>query len=134
MRRVLVLSLFLLAVTTSVAGAKVNVGLLFYDGGIVRTIVPPAAMPKQGTDNLYVVMGGVTTQLPVAAVAPGDRDYRGGKWAFHAVTWNVTPYELTSESQVLAAEALGDVTVTRVPENDFKCPIQRGKSGGVLPG
>ena len=42
------------------------------------------------------------------------------------VTFNsgVTPYTLTSEEAVLAAQAAGDVTVTRVPENDFKCPIQ----------
>ena len=33
-------------------------------------------------------------------------------------------YLLTSESRVLAADAAGDVTITRVPENDFKCPIQ----------
>jgi hypothetical protein len=36
----------------------------------------------------------------------------------------VTPYLLTSEAAVLAAAAAGDVTVTRVPGNDFKCPIQ----------
>jgi len=40
------------------------------------------------------------------------------------VSWNVTPYLLTSEAAVLAADAAGDVTVTRVPANDFKCPIQ----------
>ncbi|MHC4957695.1 MAG: hypothetical protein ACYTGN_04910 [Planctomycetota bacterium] len=133
MRRVLTLSLILIAAMATVAGAKVNVGLLFHDGEIVRTIVPPAAMPKPGTDNLYVIDSGVTTQLPVAAVAPGDRDYHGGKWAFHLVTWDVDPYLLTSESQVLAAEAAGDVTITRVPENDFKCPIQGSKGGDVFP-
>ncbi|MHC4956539.1 MAG: hypothetical protein ACYTGZ_22085 [Planctomycetota bacterium] len=110
------------------AAAKPGFGNLFYDGGVVRTVVPPAAMPKEGTDNLYVVTNGAAGQLAVAAVAPGDRDYKGGKWAFHSVTFNVAPYLLTSESAVLAAEAAGDVDVTRVPENDFKCPIQPKKS------
>src|SRR5213593_3117999 len=31
---------------------------------------------------------------------------------------------LTSEAAVLAAAAVGDVTATRAPGNDFKCPIQ----------
>jgi hypothetical protein len=132
MRRAVILSIVLVAAMAPLAGAKVNVGLLYYDGGIVRTVVPPAAMPKPGTDNLYVVVGGVASQLPVAAVAPGDRNYRGGKWAFHFVDWNTAPYLLTSESQVLAAEAAGDVTISRVPENDFKCPIQPSK-GDILP-
>jgi hypothetical protein len=69
-------------------------------------------------------MNGVGDQLGIAAVAPGDRDYHGGQWAFHSVVWNVSAYLLTSEGAVLAAAAAGDVTVTRVPENDFKCPIQ----------
>ena len=41
------------------------------------------------------------------------------------MTWNDTPYLLTSEGAILAAEAAGDVTITRVPANDFLCPIQK---------
>ena len=74
----------------------------------------------------------MTSQFPVAAVAPGDRDYHGGKRAFHAVEWNVDPYLLTSASQVLEAAAYGDVTITRVPENDFKCPIQPSNGQPIL--
>jgi hypothetical protein len=106
--------------------ANVGFGELFYDGSVVRTVVPPAAMTKEGVDNFYVVVNGdVEGQLGIAAVAPGDTDYRGGKWAFHTVMWiNGDPYLLTSEEDVLNAEADGDVIVARVPENDFKCPIQ----------
>ncbi|MHC4134655.1 MAG: hypothetical protein ACYS0K_06695 [Planctomycetota bacterium] len=132
MRRVLTLCLVLLFVMASLAVAKPVFALLYYDGAVVRTVVPPAAMPHRGTDDLYAVSGGVAAQLPVAAVAPGDRSYRGGKWAFHAVTWNVAPYLLNSEDAVLAAAAAGDVTITRVPERDFKCPIQPSK-GGIVP-
>ncbi len=99
-------------------------GQLYYEGMIVRTIVPPASMPQVGRDNLYVVLNGVAGQLGIAAVAPGDRDYHGGKWAFHCVVWNVDPYLLMSEAEVLAAAAAGYVTITREPGNDFKCPIQ----------
>ena len=104
----------------------VGFGFLYYDGEIVRTVVPPASMPFQGRDNIYPIDEGVAGQLPVAAVAPGDRDYHGGKWAVNLVEWSegVDPYLLTSEDEVLAAAQAGDVTITRVPGNDFKCPIQ----------
>jgi hypothetical protein len=100
-------------------------GCCFYEDRMVRTVVPPAANPRRGRDNFYAFPGDAAEgQKGVVAVAPGDRDYHGGHWKFHAVTFNVDPYLLTSEYKVLAAADAGDVTVTRVPENDFKCPIQ----------
>ena len=116
--------LLIIAVVPTFAG-KPGKGLLYYDGGIVRTVIPPASSPKEGRDNIYAFPnGGAEDQLPVAAVAPGDTDYHGGKWAVHLVDWNVTPYLLTSEGDVQDAADAGDVTITRVPEADFKCPIQ----------
>lgn len=100
-------------------------GCCFYEGQIVRTVVPPASTPQEGRDNFYAFPNGAAAgQKGVVAVAPGDLDYHGGHWAFHAVTFNVTPYLLTSEVAVLAVAAAGDVSVARVPANDFKCPIQ----------
>lgn len=97
-------------------------GCCYHDGDVVRTVVPPAAFPQEGRDNFYAV----TDQeiFGIVAVAPGDSGYHGGHWKFHSVTWNVEPYLLTSESAVLDAQTAGDVTVTRIPENDFLCPIQ----------
>jgi hypothetical protein len=106
------------------AAQKPGFGTLYYNDEIVRTVVPPAAMPKPGRDNFYVVMNGVEGQLGIAAVAPGDKDYHGGKWAFHSVVWAGNPYLLTSEQDVLDAAGNGFVTITRMPQNDFKCPIQ----------
>jgi hypothetical protein len=100
-------------------------GCCFYEGRMVRTVVPPASTPKEGRDNFYAFPNGAAAgQKGVVAVAPGDRDYHGGHWAFHAVTFNVTPYLLTSEAAVLAAVAAGDVSIARVAANDFRCPIQ----------
>ncbi len=99
-------------------------GCCYFDGTVVRTVVPPAATPQEGTDNFYAIVGGVAGQKGVVAVAPGSPGYHGGHWKFFSVTWNVAPYLLTSEAAVLAAQTAGDVTVTRVPEMDFKCPIQ----------
>jgi hypothetical protein len=100
-------------------------GCCFYEGRMVRTVVPPASTPQEGRDNFYDFPSGAAAgQKGVVAVAPGDREYHGGHWAFHAVTFNVTPYLLTSEEAVLAAAAMGDVSIARVPANDFRCPIQ----------
>jgi hypothetical protein len=106
------------------AAQRSGFGNLYYEGEVVRTVVPPSSMPKPGRDNFYVVMNGVEEQLGIAAVAPGDKDYHGGKWAFHSVMWLVEPYLLTSEADVLDAASFGDVTITRLPQKDFKCPIQ----------
>jgi len=100
---------------------------LYYDGEVVGTVVPPAAAPMTGKDNIYPIFGGVDGQLPVAGVGPGDKDYHGGKWAVHVVMWtmNVEPYLLTSEEEVLEAYMYGDVSIARMMDADFKCPIQR---------
>jgi hypothetical protein len=126
--RTTLLALSILTMLAATAGDAVAqtpaFGRLYYEGAIVRTVVPPAAMPNRGRDDLYAIDGGAAGQLAVIAVAPGDREYHGVQWAFHGVVWNVTPYLLTSADAVLAAAASGDVTITRVPDNDFKCPVQ----------
>ena len=127
MKKITWFSLALLALAAAPSlHAQPGFGELFYNGGVVRTVVPPAASPMRGRDNIYPVVGGAMGQLPVAAVAPGDREYHGGKWAVHLVMWKAgtTPYLLTSEDQVLMAYTMGDVTISRVIEADFKCPIQ----------
>lgn len=127
--RSLILALAILATSVTPAfadrpGFVFPGGCCYYNGAVVRTVVPPAATPDDGRDNFYAVMGGFAGQKAVVAVAPGDTGYHGGDWAFHSVTWNVAPYLLTSEAAVLAAAASGHVTITRIPANDFKCPIQ----------
>ena len=112
--------LILVSVFQTATAERPGFGFLYYDGTVVATVVPPAAKPTSGLDNLYAI----PDQFAVVGVAPGDIDYHGGQWAFHSVTWNVASYPLTSEDEVLAAAAAGDVTITRVEENDFLCPVQ----------
>src|SRR6266511_1447062 len=98
----------------------------YYNGQLVRTVVPPAAFPNTGSDPFYAITNGVAGQKGVVGVAPGAVGYHGGHWAFNAVTFNpgVTPYLLTSAEEVLAAAAAGDVSISRDPAMDFICPIQ----------
>jgi len=96
----------------------------FEDGRVLRTVVPPSPLPNGGRDPIYSFTNGAEGQLPVAGVGPGSGKYHGGAWAVHLVAWNTTPYLITSDEELFAAEDAGDVTITRVPEADFRCPVQ----------
>ena len=109
---------------TGPAGATTTKGNLFFNGGVVHTVVNPGEIPNGGTDAFYKVQNGASGQLGITSVAPGSPDYHGGSWAVYSVTWNVTPYLLTSQAAVLQAQNDGDVTVTRSPSLDFRCPVQ----------
>jgi hypothetical protein len=108
------------------SNAEVGFGTLFYNGSTVRTVVPPSAFPNSGTDPFFKVTNGAAGQLGIAGVAPGTADYHGGAWAVNLVTFKtgVTPYLLTSAQAVQTAASKGDVTVTRNPGADFRCPVQ----------
>ena len=108
------------------ATATTGKGQLFHDGTVVGTVVTPSPIPAgTGTDPFYNVTNGASGQLGIAGVAPGDGPYHGGSWQVYLVTFNtgVTPYLLTSDEAVMAAEAAGDVTVTRAGDADFRCPV-----------
>jgi hypothetical protein len=108
------------------AMATTGKGSLFHDGAVVGTVVVPAHVaPGSGSDPFYMVTNGAAGQLGIAGVAPGDGPYHGGDWQVWLVTFEsgVTPYLLTSDEAVFAAEAAGDVTVTRAPDADFRCPV-----------
>jgi len=93
---------------------------IWLDGELVRTILPPAASPGEGTDPFFMVPG----TGGVAGVGPGDRGYRGGHWAVYVVSWNVAQYPLTSYAAIMTAQQAGDISITRNAAADFLCPIQ----------
>ena len=59
----------------------------------------------------------------MTSVAPGSPGYHGGRWAVYVVSWNTSPHLLTSDEAVAAANAAGEVTITRMPAADFVCPV-----------
>ncbi len=112
----------------TVAGGPPAPGF-YVDGVVYRTVAAPNDLSRTGApahtfDTLYAVEG---QTFAVAAAAPGDRDYNGGRWMRFPVTWNVTPYAdpLTREEEVLAAAAIGDVTIADQPDAQFTCPVIR---------
>jgi hypothetical protein len=128
--------LVLLAVAVALAvvapaGAKTAKGQLFHNGDVVGTLVPPDRIGSgEGLDPLYMVTNGAAAQLGIAGVGPGDGPYHGGAWQVWLVTFDsgVTPYLLTSDEAVTAAQQAGDVTIVRAPDLDNRCPVTR--SGG----
>jgi len=114
------------AFSATSALASTTHGKVFFNGQVVRTVVTPAAVPNGGTDPFYEVAGGVAGQLGIVGDGPSSPDYRGGLWAVNNVTFTpgTTPFLLTSAQAVLTAQSLGEVTVTRNPTADFRCPIQ----------
>jgi hypothetical protein len=110
--------------TQAALGAEAGFGRLYLNGQVVGTVVTPAQVaPGSGRDPFYKVANGAAGQLGIAGVGPGSGDYHGGDWEVFTVTFNVTPYLLTSGSAVATAAAKGDVTVSRQPAQDFRCPI-----------
>jgi hypothetical protein len=99
----------------------------YVDGLLYRTIGTPTDLSRTGApassfDTLYALGSGL---LDVASSAPGDTDYSGGRWMRFPVTWNVAPYQPTSEEDLLAAAAAGDLTVASSPDALFVCPVIR---------
>src|SRR5258708_2437387 len=64
-------------------------GQLYLNGGIVGTVVTPAAVaPGSGLDPFYKVTNGASGQLGIAGVGPGEPGYHGGDWEVFFVTWS----------------------------------------------
>ena len=105
--------------TSAFAGQPVKTEIWLH-GALVRTILPPAADPGEGTDSFFMVPG----TGGVAAVGPGDPGYHGGHWAVYVVNWNVAQYPLTSYEAIMAAHTAGHIGITRNAAADFLCPIR----------
>ena len=126
MRYLFVTTLFCIAFSfvSQATAQEPGFGLLYYENEMIRTVVPPASTPKKGVDDLFVITNGVDGQIPITAVAPGDRDYHGGRWKVYRVSFVDEPVLLTSADDVAMALFLNLVEVERAPEADFKCPVQ----------
>jgi hypothetical protein len=129
MRRSILASLAAAAVLAALASTALAggpPGVAFYvDGDLYRTVGTPTDFSRTGApassfDTVYQFFGTITN---VASSAPGDRDFNGGRWMVIGATWNVAPYQLHSEEEVLAAADDGDITLSDGPIRLFECPV-----------
>ena len=126
------------------ASAGVTDGPAFYvDGEWYRTSLTPTDLshtkaPAHTWDVLYNLGD---YQAPVAEAAPGDRDYNGGRWQVHAVSFP-EGYQaalmagdldsngvLDSDAEVLAAIDAGKASDDGVVRQ-FVCPVIKLPAGG----
>jgi hypothetical protein len=121
-----------IAASSVAAGGPPKVGF-YIDGTLYRTVGTPTDFTNTGApastyDKIYALGAGLRN---VAEAKPGDRDFNGGRWAVYPVTWNIAPVQYTSDAQLLAAAAAGDVTIASTPIRLFFCnvaPIPPGQS------
>jgi hypothetical protein len=134
------------AAALAVAGAGLAgvTGPAFYvDGQLYRTVNTPTDLsgtdaPAHAWDVIYDFGG---AQMNVATAAPGDRDYNGGRWQVHALSF---------PSGYAAAVAAGDANGNGVIDSDaelgaalaagaavdagvvkqFVCPVIKLPNGG----
>ena len=129
----LIVAVAAIVVPASAAGAKEPA--FYVDGVVYRTIATPTDLSQTGApdhsfDTIYD-FGGL--QLNVAAAAPGDRDYNGGRWRVHALAFTdyaaaVAAYDANSsgdfdsDAEVAAALAGGAARDLGVVKS-FVCPV-----------
>jgi len=125
MRRVL-LMLSLVGVLSLVLAAPLGAktfGTIYADGEAFRTFGNPARVdPGTGTDPIIAFSN--FDQGGVAQYAPGQGSH-GGRWMVWVATW-VDPADahlLTDFDDVMALVDAGEITLQRVPDADFRCPI-----------
>jgi hypothetical protein len=117
-------SLLVTVAGTALAGGPPKVGF-YVDGQLYRTVGTPTDFSQTGApdstyDKIYALGNGLRN---VAEAKPGDTDFNGGRWAVMPITWNVTPYQLTSAEAVWQAEADGELTIGSTPVRLFFCSV-----------
>jgi hypothetical protein len=114
------------AASSVFAGAPPHLG--FYADGVLwrtegtTTDFSTTGAPASSFEAIYALGNGLVN---VAAAAPGDPGFRGGRWMVLPVTWNTAPVQLTSGDQVKAYAAAGMLTIASAPVKEFECPVIR---------
>jgi hypothetical protein len=98
-------------------------GTIYAEGTAYRTFGAPARVdPGTGTDPIIAFSN--FDQGGVAKFEPGQGSH-GGRWQVWVATW-VDPADahlLTDFDDVLALVNAGAITLERMPDADFRCPI-----------
>jgi len=98
-------------------------GTIYAEGDSFRTFGNAARVdPGTGTDPIIAFTN--FDQGGVAQYAPGAGSH-GGRWMVYLASW-VDPadaYLLTDFDDVIALVEAGEITLQRMPDADFRCPI-----------
>jgi hypothetical protein len=125
MRRVLLMLSLTAAMSVALAapvGAK-TFDTIYAEGDAYRTFGNPARVDS-GTGTDPIIAFSNFAQGGVAQFAPGEGSH-GGRWAVWVATW-VDPGDahlLTDYDDVIELVDAGEITLQRMPDADFRCPI-----------
>lgn len=96
-------------------------GMIYANDDTYKTIGTPAVLPNQGEFNDIYVLGDPLAN--VADAAPGDMNWRGGRWAVRPITWlTIPPTQFTNADQIHAAAQAGQISIGEVVFR-FECPL-----------
>jgi hypothetical protein len=116
------------AFASPVAAVGQPFGAVYAHNELFRVFGNPANVPDgTGTDPFAKFTNSTNaSQLGVAEFAPGDPgSSHGGRWAVYRATWTSGDAStlVTSWQQLEALANAGDLTLTRNPTADFRCPV-----------
>lgn len=125
------IALFVTAVATAPAAAEglgPPGGTIYAHDVAYHTVATPRDLPNHGPFNaIYVLGDGLGS---VSEAAPGDRDWRGGRWEVRLVAFlTILPRQFTNAEDLRAAEARGEVSFSEVVRR-FECPLIPGPGMG----
>ncbi|HEY2916013.1 MAG TPA: hypothetical protein VGI98_02245 [Candidatus Limnocylindrales bacterium] len=103
-------------------------GAVYAHDEVFRVFGNPAHIPDgSGTDPFAKFSNSTNaSQLGVAEFGPGDAgDSHGGRWAVYQATWTSGDAStlVTSWDQLEALANAGQLSLTRNPTADFRCPV-----------
>jgi hypothetical protein len=125
MRRLLLALTTIGLLTVALAGpvGARSFGTIYAEGDAYRTFGVPARVdPGTGTDPIIAFSN--FDQGGVAQYAPGEGSH-GGRWMVWVATWVDAgdAHLLTDFDDVMALVNAGEITLQRMPDADFRCPI-----------
>jgi hypothetical protein len=101
-------------------------GTIYAHDVAYATIGTPADLPEGGQFNIIYALGGELAN--VSEAAPGDRDWRGGRWEVRPIQWlTISPTQFTNAEQIEEAVKLGQIAIGDVVRR-FECPLIRKRT------
>ena len=123
------------------AGGVSPVGAFYVDGELYRTVGTPTDLSHtKAPDHSFDTIYDISEQTNVAEAKPGDRDYNGGRWRVHHVSFAdyaaaVAAHDTNgsgnfdSAEEVEAAIASG-MAIDEGVVASFVCPVIPAPGGG----
>jgi hypothetical protein len=98
-------------------------GMIYADDQLFETIGTPTELPDVGQFNTIYDLGSGLAN--VSSAAPGDRDWRGGRWEVRPIQWlTIAPTQFTNDEQIETAVKNGQIAIGEVAKR-FECPLIR---------